>query len=397
MNYTPFVSGDLEILLLLVFTTSFLCWLSSAPFLSKLFSALPLVVWVILSAAVLSETGVLPKQAPIYSLIGKVCLPLSLFYLIASCDVRGIGGIGKSAIPAVLAGALGVAVGGVLMVLLFARGQNTDIWQGMAVVAAGWIGGTANGVAVQQGINAPAETVAPLVLMQTFVGFAWLLFLLFLSRHQNWLRALSGGVHNRANVQPFAPPHHETSPPAPMALNNFSLLIATGFAALLIAGASASLLPQIGNPVIISEPTWVILIISAIAISASLSKAARRLCDQSTTLGYYLLYITLASLGVQLDFSALSEIGVYAVAGFLWLAIHFATLLLFAWLFKISPPMIAIGSMANIGGVVTAPLVASYYDKRLMPLALIMAIFTQMIGVYIPFALAGLFSFIANS
>ncbi|PHR56127.1 MAG: hypothetical protein COA43_14455 [Robiginitomaculum sp.] len=388
------LSSPLEVFLLLLFIVCGLIWLSETKAFSKIFNRLPLVIWVVLVPAMLTGFNILPTGLSLYLNIGKICLPLSLFYLIVSCDLRGITKLGKPAIIAALAGTLGVSLGGTLVVSLFARGENADLWQGFAVISAGWIGGTANGVAVQQGLQAPADIIAPLLLMQTLVGFLWLMILLFFAQHQKRIARILGHEYVHA--------HNISATKASTKSQKFSLqalagLLAIGFLALLISGALGQALPEFGSPTIISSSTWVILTISTLAIVISTSPKVKIQTEQASNFGYLFLYMMLASLGTQLDFSAFNQTGVYVVAGALWLLIHISTLLIIGKIFKLPPAMIALGSMANIGGIVTTPLVASYYDKKLVPLALLMAIGTQIIGIYLPFLLASLFSNIALS
>ena len=49
---------------------------------------------------------------------------------------------------------------------------------------------------------------------------------------------------------------------------------------------------------------------------------------------------------------------------------------------KISLVWVPLASMANVGGVSTAPAVASAYDKRLMPHAIVLAIISMVTGTF---------------
>ncbi|MBL4639827.1 MAG: DUF819 family protein [Kordiimonadaceae bacterium] len=386
------VSGPFEAFLILVFIISGLIWLSEKPPFSKIFKILPLVIWVVLIPAGLIGFEILPRGLPLYLDIGKIGLPLSLFYLIVSSDLRGVVKLGKQASIAALGGTLGVALGGTLVVFLFASGENANLWQGFAVISAGWIGGTANGVAVQQGLQAPAEIIAPFILMQTLAGFLWLMLLLAFAKRQAWLAKFLKSDESEETETITG--EHETTP---FDLRSLAALLGLGFFALLFSGGIGQLLPELGEPTIISKATWVILIISTLGILVSTSDKIQVPAEHASSFGYLFLYLMLASLGTQLDFSALDQVGIYFAAGFMWLTIHLAVLLAIGRFFKLPPAMIALGSMANIGGIVTTPLVASYYRQKLVPLALLMAIGTQIVGIYLPFLLASIFSSIALS
>lgn len=388
------INGPLETLLILLGLVCGLIWLSEQSPFKKVFKIFPVLIWIVMIPAALVGTGVLDHSLSLYLEIGKIGLPLSLFYLIISCDLKGIIKLGRHAIIAALAGTAGISIGGAVIVYFFATGENSELWQGFSVIAASWIGGTANGAAVQQGLQAPAAVIAPLILMQTLMGFLWLIGVLSLAPHQDKIsKKLGAHKPELARTAEEA----ETTEEKHLSLSSFAGLIALGFVSLIVAGFLGQSLPEIGNPTIISNATWVILIISAMAIVISSFKHSSVPAAQASNLGYIYLYMMLASLGTQLDFSVFSDIGIYVIAGALWLIIHLIVLVAACRFFKLPASMLALGSMCNVGGVVTAPLAASYYDKKLVPLALLMAVGTQVIGVYLPFLLASIYSTIALS
>ncbi|MBL4836847.1 MAG: DUF819 family protein [Kordiimonadaceae bacterium] len=389
---TAMVSDPLEAFLIIVSVVCGLVWLSSLSQFKKVFKILPLLIWIILIPATLVGTGVLPSNLPLYINIGKVGLPLSLFYLIISCNLKDIQKLGKPAIIAALSGTLGISIGGVIIVYLFATGENADLWKGFTVISASWIGGTANGAAVQQGLGAPASVIAPLALMQTLMGFIWLIILISLAPHQDKISKILGATEPVLMDVTIEEEEVETKS---LSLERFAGLIALGFVSLIIAAGIGFSLPEFGDPKIITHATWVILIISAMAIAIAAFKHEIIPTADASNLGYIFLYLMLATLGTQLNFSVIADIGVYMVAGALWLIIHLVILVAACRYFKLPTSMLALGSISNVGGIVTAPLIASHYDRRLIPVALLMAVGTQIIGIYLPFALAAIFSQIA--
>jgi uncharacterized membrane protein len=55
-------------------------------------------------------------------------------------------------------------------------------------------------------------------------------------------------------------------------------------------------------------------------------------------------------------------------------------MLIAARLLKINIAWVAIGSMANLGGISTAPAVTSAYKKELMPHAIVLAVLSMITG-----------------
>ena len=65
-----------------------------------------------------------------------------------------------------------------------------------------------------------------------------------------------------------------------------------------------------------------------------------------------------------------------------WMVVQFSLSFWLALRMKISLVWVPLASMANIGGVSTAPAVASAYDKRLMPHAIVLAIVSMVTGTF---------------
>lgn len=65
-----------------------------------------------------------------------------------------------------------------------------------------------------------------------------------------------------------------------------------------------------------------------------------------------------------------------------WMVLQFGLSFLLALRMNISMVWVPLASMANVGGVSTAPAVASAYDKRLMPHAIVLAIVSMVTGTF---------------
>jgi uncharacterized membrane protein len=64
----------------------------------------------------------------------------------------------------------------------------------------------------------------------------------------------------------------------------------------------------------------------------------------------------------------------------IWLILHFGFMLLVARLLKTNIAWVAIGSMANVGGISTAPAVTAAFKAELMPHAIVLAILSMVTG-----------------
>ncbi|RMH61086.1 MAG: DUF819 family protein, partial [Bacteroidetes bacterium] len=85
----------------------------------------------------------------------------------------------------------------------------------------------------------------------------------------------------------------------------------------------------------------------------------------------------------------------YLLVGVVWIAIHVAVLIGAAKLFRAPMFLVATGSMANVGGAASAPVVAGVYHPALAPVGLLMGISGYILGIYAAFACAYLISLVA--
>ena len=108
--------------------------------------------------------------------------------------------------------------------------------------------------------------------------------------------------------------------------------------------------------------------------------------------GSVLLYVVVGLIATATDFSTIDmgQAAIYIVAGVLVLLFHLVVLLVLAKVFKLDLYICGIASQANIGGSVSAPILAGTYDEALIPAGLMMGIFGSAIGTVTALMLAKL-------
>jgi uncharacterized membrane protein len=99
-------------------------------------------------------------------------------------------------------------------------------------------------------------------------------------------------------------------------------------------------------------------------------------------LGSILILIVMAVLGLKLKFSLIQFD--LRFMGFLvvWLLSHFIVMLGVAKLLNVNTAWVPIASMANVGGIATAPAVTAAYEKKWMPHAIILAVLSMATGTF---------------
>ena len=370
-------------------------WLADAERLKTLFTYLPPVIWCYFVPMLATTFDVLPASSPAYDWIRRYLLPLSLLMLMLSIDVKSVFKLGPMALGMVVAGTVGIVIGGPIAYLIFRNWLPPDAWTGFAALSGSWIGGTANMVAIAASVGTPDSALGPIIVVDTVVGYGWMGILLALSGWQQRFDSMTGArtaalEETNCRLAALDERCH------PVTLRDMAILTGVGLTGAVIAVELGDALDPLGDPVIISHTTWAVLIVVTVGLALSFTPVRRLEEVGASRFGYIALYLLMASIGAQADLHAVLQAPLYLAAGAVWIAIHVGVLILAARWFKAPLFFIATGSMANIGGAASAPVVAGIYHPALAPVGLLMAVAGYVLGIYGGLACAWLLGQIAT-
>jgi uncharacterized membrane protein len=356
-------------------------WVSGLKAFRKFFEYVPPVIFVYFLPMAATTLGVTPPASPAYAFTTRYFLPLALFLLMISMDLRSVLRMGPMALFMMSAGTVGIILGGPLALLLFGHWLPPDAWKGFAALSGSWIGGVPNLVAIAQSVGATDSTLGPIIVVDTVVGYGWMGVLLFFSawqrRYDTWARARTGALEetNRRLAEMDRDRH-------PTTVRDAAFLVGIGVGAAVLAVKLGARLPVLGDPTIITGTTWAVLIVVTGGLLLSFTPLREFEKVGASQLGYVALYLLLAGIGAQANLRAVLQAPVYLVAGMVWIGVHAAVLLAAARLVRAPLFFVATGSMANIGGPATAPVVAGVYHPAMAPVGLLMAVVGYVFGIY---------------
>ena len=178
---------------------------------------------------------------------------------------------------------------------------------------------------------------------------------------------------------------------------DLATILGLGFGGAALCIWAGRQLPQLGDPTIISHTTWAVVLVTSLGLALSFTRLSRLDRVGASRVGYVALYLLLTGIGAQADLRKVLEVPLYLGVGALWMAIHAALLIFVARLIRAPLFFVATGSMANIGGVVSAPVVASVYHRALAPVGLLMAVSGYAVGIYAGLLCAWLLSLVAGA
>ncbi len=371
-------------------------WLSTLPALKKFFDIVPPVIWAYFLPMFATTFGIIPAASPLYDWMTQYLLPFALFLLMITVDLPAILRLGKVALLMMLAGTFGIMIGAPIVYLLFGAFLPPDAWQGLASLSGSWIGGTANLVFIQQHVGMTADMLGPIIVVDTVVGYGWMGVLIFLSAFQDrfdrWIKADKSALD--AMNDRLAELDTERKP---ISTADICVIVSLAFVASVIgvwAGAALPV-PAIGGISIIGASTWAILLVVTTGLVLSFTPLRRYERAGASRIGYFGLYLLLTSIGAKANLAAVLDAPLFLVTGIVWITIHILILLVAARLLRAPLFFVATGSMANIGGPASAPIVAGVYLPAMAPVGLLMAVAGYIIGIYGALAVAEMLRFLA--
>lgn len=345
------------------------------------FKFIPAVFWIYFLPMLASTFGLIDSKSRIYQGISTNLLPVSLFLLLLSSDIKAIIKLGRPALIMMFAGSLGIMMGTPLVFFLFKNWVGAQFWPGFGALSASWIGGSANMIAVKEAIGTPDSVFLPMVIVDTIVPYAWMGILIAFaggqSLYDRWCgsdRRILDELTNKAVVV-------DLNKNQKLRLNTTILILAAAVLAAIFSRFIAELLPQIKD--IISTYGWTIIIVSAMGILFSFTPARKMEGFGASRIGYFVLYFVLTSIGAKASIVNIGSTVILIFAGFLIVFFHAIILLLTARIIRAPMFLAAVASQANIGGVASAPIVATIYQPGFASVGLLLAILGNITGTYL--------------
>jgi uncharacterized membrane protein len=130
----------------------------------------------------------------------------------------------------------------------------------------------------------------------------------------------------------------------------------------------------------INSTTVTVLLATLFGVLGSFTKLKK--VNGSSEIASAMLYMLIALIGSKAVFESFGAVGIYILAGFMILVIHAVIMVTGAKIFKLDLFSITVASLANIGGVASAPILAAAYNKSLVSVGVLMAVMGYLIGTF---------------
>jgi uncharacterized membrane protein len=392
--HSPLITSPAGVMAVLVAVVSFWFWLEQRTR-WKLFEYLPPLIFIYATPVLLSNTGLIPFENAAYDFLRQYGLPIFICLMLIKVDVMGAVRIMGKGVFVMLIGSVGVVLGGFLA---FALGQSLstpasfplhfplpeDSWKAFGTLSGSWIGGTGNMTAAHAALEGSPEHLTMAAAADQMVYLIWLPLLLgsraFAAKFNRLMRVPA----NRLARMDAAAASHEGDTQAPRMTHLLYLaLVALGFTWISLELSERLPPVAIAGATVISTSTWLILLVTTLALAAS-ATPVRRL-PGAHPIAMAIIYVYVARIGATMDLSnaSLETMGAFVAMAYVWIMIHGLFILAGAWLFRVDVHTLAIASAANIGGAASAPIVAAHHRESLVPASILMAMIGYALGNYL--------------
>jgi len=361
------ISNPLIYLFTLAFIATFF-YLAESKTKLKVFKLVPAIVFVYASTMLFASLGLFESNAEInaiYKLTKTNLLPAMLFLMLLQIDLRHFFKLGKSLLIAYVLAVLSIAFGFVVVAQGF--DFTPDMSAAFGALAGSWMGGTANMIAVGTALNVSEEAFAYALVVDSVNYTLWVMLLLFLVPFASAFNKFTSSEENLAYLGGIGCACN-------MGAKHYWLLILLA----LVVSFVAQYLSVFFN--ILNATTTVVLLATLFGILGSFTKL--RELNGSSEVATSMLYIIIALIGSKAVIENFSGLGVYVLAGLSILLIHAFIMIIGAKIFKLDLFSVAVASLANIGGVASAPILAATYNKSLVSVGVLMAIMGYLIGTF---------------
>jgi len=344
-----------------------------------LFEYLPAIVIIYFVVMLASTFGLWEKTESVtatYKSVKSNLLPAMIFLMLLLADMREIFKLGKKMILTFLLASVSIALGFIGMFALFHSSFGAEAWKPFAALSGSWMGGTANMVAIQGALNLPDSAMGYTLLIDSIDYAIWVMILLalvpFAKRFNTWSKADTSVIDEVGERLALKEKNKK-----PMDFASLFFLLGTALLVSVLAQYGAGFLPTTS---FLTSTTWIVIIATLSGIFFAMTPLAK--ISGSSELANIMLYLIVALIASRANFTELTQAPLYIFAGFVVIAIHVTIMVIFAKLFKLDLFSLGVASLANIGGVASAPILASAYSKALIPIGVLMAMMGYILGTF---------------
>ena len=289
--------------------------------------------------------------------------PITIFCIMSSMSLAQLKIVGLKPLLLFFIGSFTIAVIPALLFMFYYLGSEemVDLWRGIIPIVGSWIGGSSSMLVLKEYVAVREDLFLSVLLLDNMIQNIVMIFLFQIIRK-------TASLNQKFKISQsidFVEQQLEQKPKSKKPL--LSILISI----VITAGVVAMKFSFITNVIILS--------ILGLMIGNVLKFWSFNINLKIGSIGIILI---MSILGLKLKFNDFELPMVLILFMINWMIINILVIAYFNYKLKISMAWGPIAMMANIGGISTSPALASAYNEKLMPHAVVLAIVSMATGTF---------------
>ena len=328
----------------------------------------PAILFAYVIPAVISKMGGLDFSGHyIHKFSKDFLIPLAIVAVMSSLSISQLKAMGWKPIILFLSGSLWIALFPVIYVWLKADSPLVhevfglkQYWKGIPPIVGSWIGGSTSQLVLKELVECPENIFLNILILDNILVNIWTILMFQGIKRTDLVNAKlrisdknkpkSLEIHSKKSMHPL-------------------LVCAILLVCVLVTNAvSTNLIYQI-----------ILLSLVGLGLGNYVKNWPFRFILK---LGGLLIISVMAVLGLKLKFDLIQIHAPLLWFLVFWLIGHFIFMLLVSKLLNVNSVWVPIASMANVGGIATAPAVTAAYEKKWMPHAILLAVLSMATGTF---------------
>lgn len=295
-------------------------------------------------------------------------IPVTLLAVMSALPIKQLALVGARPLILFFLGSAFIAILPVVLVLsISALDSSTNAlfigdayWKGLVPIVGGWIGGSTSQLILKELASTPEALFLSVLVLDNILVNIWTILMFQFIKKAEFLNTI-----------------FKIQDPIPQELAKQE----TGTGRKIFPWAILTIFLGLAATVFLLNLSFLGMVVALSLLGLALGNFIPNWnAAFALKLGGICIVLVMAILGLKLDFSNLSLPWEFVRLVLIWLVLHFLGMLLVAKLLRLNLVWVPIASMANLGGISTAPAVTAAYRKDLMPHAVLLAILSMVTG-----------------
>lgn len=358
--------------LIIIITVGAIGWLNrqEAKWIQELLNWFPAILFAYVIPALITQIGGLDLSSVyLHSLSRNWIIPFAIIMVMSALSFPQLKKVGARPIMLFVSGSLAIASLPAILVGLtkfisadtYSLFINQQYWRGLVPIVGSWIGGSTSQLVLKELVDCPESLFLSVIVLDNILVNLWTI-LMFQGIKRSDL------LNKYFSIEASMPVLQEEE------IN----LGSRQRASILVTLLSISLVVILIN---IVTDAYLVRVVTLSIMGLVLGNFVPRWNHPFVLkAGGLLIIIIMSILGLRLDFSGLSLPVSFVMFCIVWLLCHYMVMIVIAKLLNVHMAWVPIASMANLGGISTAPAVTSAYNKTWMPHAILLAILSMVTG-----------------